>query len=132
MKPEITIYVRSMKIPVGQTLVEEPYSIKRATRVYEISRDIWFRVKVKKIYRYVLSDDQQAPYEVLKQLSERGDLELKVIDVTKETAVRRLWWRLRGIKNFPVVEINRSKRLQAPFSQSELERFISESTLRAY
>lgn len=132
MEQKITVYVKSMKIPTGQTLVEEPYPIKRPTRAYDISRDIWFRVKLKKIYRYVLPDDQQALYGVVKQLSERAGLELKVIDVTMETAILRLWRKLRGINNFPVVETNRGKRLQAPFSQSELERFIAESTLPAY
>jgi glutaredoxin len=130
MKQEITVYVRSMKIPVGETLVEELYPIKpRAPRAYEISKDTWFKVKLKKIYRYVLPDDQKALVEAVKQLSERHGLELKIIDVTKETAMHRLWRKLKGIKNFPVVKTNRGDRLQAPFSQSRLERFVSESAL---
>lgn len=127
MTTEITVYVRSMKIPTGKTLVEEPYQVKRATRAYEISRDIWFKVKVKKVYSYVLPDDQREHVEVVKRLSERDGLELKFIDVARETVIHRLWRALKGIKNFPVVETSRGGRLQAPFSQSELERFISES-----
>jgi len=127
MKPKITVYVRSMKVPAGETLVEEPYLMKRATRVYEISKDVWYAVRLKKIYRYVLPDDQKEIVDVVEQLSEQRGFELKIIDMTREDAISRLWKKLMGIKNFPVVETKRGKRLQAPFSQSELESFVSRS-----
>jgi len=127
MKPEITVYVRSTKIQAGETLVEELYPIKRASRAFEISRDTWFKVRLKKIYKYVLPDDQKKIVEVVRRLSEGSGLELKVVDVAKETAIRRLWRKLKGSNNFPVVENSRGSRLQAPFSLNELERFISES-----
>jgi len=129
MKPEITVYVRSIKIKTGETLVEEPYPVKRLPRAYEISKDTWFKVKLKKMYSYVLPDDQKTLVEEVKLLSERHSLKLKVIDATKQTLIQRLWIRLKGIKNFPVVETNRGIRLRAPFSQNELDRFISESAL---
>lgn len=116
---------------MGETLVEELYPIKRPTRVYELSKDIWLKAKLKRIYDYVLPDDQKALVEVVKRVSERSGLELRIIDVTKETAILRLWRKLKGMKEFPVVETSRGGRLEAPFSQSELERFISESTLPA-
>lgn len=59
MKPEITVYVKSTKVPVGETLVEELYPVKRASRFFEISKDTWVKVKLKKIYNYVLPDDQR-------------------------------------------------------------------------
>jgi len=123
MKQEVTVYVKSTKVQVGETLVEELYSIKRPS----VYRDIWFKVKLKKTYSCVLPDDQKALVEVVKRLSERGGLELKVIDVSKENVILKLWRKLQGMKNFPVVKTNRGDRLQAPFSQSEIERFISES-----
>lgn len=121
MKRKITVYVRSRKIMTGETLVEELYSVKRPS----VYRDIMFKAKLKKIYSYVLPDDQKAQVEVVKRLSEQCGLELKVIDVAKENVILRLWKKLQGMKNFPVVETNRGDRLQAPFSQSELERFVS-------
>lgn len=129
MKPRITVYVRSIKIPVGETFVEELYPVKRASRAYEISRDTWFKVKRKKVYNYVLQDDQKENVEVVKRLSERYGLELKVIDVARETVIYRLWRNLKGMRNFPVVENNRGRRLQGTFSQNELERLISESAM---
>jgi len=124
MKPEITVYVRSKKIKTGETLVEELYSIKRPS----VHRDAMFKAKIKKIYSYVLPDDQKTLVDVVKRLSERKGFELKVVDVAKENSLlHKLWRKLRGMKNFPLVETNRGERLQAPFSQSELERFVSES-----
>lgn len=126
MKPKITVYVRSMRVLVSETLVEEPYPTKKGYGPYEVSKYIMFQTKLKKKYSYVLPDDQKALVEVVKRLSERCGFELQVIDVAKETIIQRLWRELKWIKNFPVVETNRGGRLQAPFSQSELERFISQ------
>jgi len=134
MKPEITVYVRSLRVPIGETLVDDLYSIKRGYSRPQ-HRDTFYKVKRKIIYSYVLPDDQKALIEDVKQLSKRYGLELKVIDVSKEDVLdpliflQKVWRRLKGIKNFPVVETNRRVRLRAPFSQSELERFISESAL---
>jgi hypothetical protein len=132
MKSKITIYVRSMKVPMGETLVEELYPIKRGYRPDRPgSRDTFFQVKRKKVYGYVLPDDQNALIEDVKRLCKRYGLELKIIDVSKEDAfdpfifLIRLWRIIKGIKNFPVVETNRGIRLRAPFTQSELERFFS-------
>lgn len=133
MKPEIKVYVKSVKVPVGEELVEGLYPIKRGYSVQ--FRDVFYQVKRKMMYGYVLTDDQNAVVEDVRRLSKRYGLELKVIDVSREEAFdplvffQRVWRKLKGIKNFPVVETNRRARLRAPFSQSELERFVSESAL---
>lgn len=127
MKPEVTVYVRSMKVPVGEKLVEELYPIKRATRAYEYSRDTVFQVRRVKEYAYVLPDDQKDLVEFVERLSEERGFKLRIIDVTKETVLYRLWKRLGGIKGFPVVVTRRGARLEAPFSVDDLQRFISES-----
>ena len=126
MKPRITVYVRSMKVLVSETLVEEPYPVKKGYGPYEISKHTTFQAKLEKKYSYVLPDDQKELVEVVKRLGERYGYELNVVDVAKETAIHRLWRKLKGIKTFPVIETNRRGKLQAPFSKSELERFISE------
>jgi len=123
VKPEITVYVRGIKVPVGEALVEELYQIKRASPYH----DTWFKVKLKKLYTYVLLDDQRSLVDIVTELSEQHGLELKIIDVSKKTAIYRFWKKLNGIKTFPAVETNRGGRLQAPFSQSDLEKLISES-----
>lgn len=126
MKPIITVYVRSMKVLVSETLIEEPYPVKKGYGPYEVSKRTTFQTKLKKKYGYVLPDNQKALLEVVKELSERYGFELKVVDVAKENIIHKLWRKLKGIKNFPVIEINKGDRLQAPFSPSELERFIAE------
>ncbi len=125
---EITVYVRSLRVQSGEKLVEELYPIKpRSPLGYYISRDTVFKANVKKTYNYVLPDLQKTLSEYAHQLCEQHSLELKIIDVSKETALTGLLIRLKGIKNFPAVENNRGDRLQAPFTQTELEKFISES-----
>jgi hypothetical protein len=125
---KITVYVQSLKVQSGEKLVEELYPIKvRNPRFYEFSRDVWFNVKIKKTYRFVLPDEQKTLSEFAQQLCEQRGLELKVVDVSKETALARLLVRLKRIKSFPAVENSRGARMQAPFTQTALEEFISES-----
>jgi len=125
---KVTIYVQSLRVQTGQKLVEELYPIKpRNPRSYEISKDMWFKVKVERTYNYVLPEEQRALSEFARQLCEQRGLELRVVDVSKETALTRLLIRLQGIKNFPAVENSRGARLQAPFTHTEFEGFISES-----
>jgi hypothetical protein len=131
MNPKVKVYVKSMKVPAGEKLVEELYPIKRG---YSPSRrDTFYKVKLKKVYSYILPDEQKTLIGDVKRLSEQYGFELKVIDVSKEDPfdpwvfLQKVWRRLRGIKNFPVVETKRGGRLQAPFSQGELEKFISDS-----
>lgn len=123
MKPKITVYVKSDKVFAGTTLVEEPYPVKRVSRFH----DTVYKVRLKKKYNYILPDNQAVFVKTVKRLSERHGLELKIIDMTQETVLGALWRNLRGIKNFPVLETKRGGRLMAPFSESELERFISET-----
>ena len=132
MKPEITLYVRSDKILAGEKLVEGLYSVKpRTPRAYEMSRDTTYEVKLKKVYNYVLPDDQKALIEDVKRLIERYGLEMKIIDVSQEDAydplilIQRVWRRIKGIHSLPVLETNRGEMLRAPFSQNELEEFVS-------
>jgi hypothetical protein len=135
LKPEIRVYVKSVKVPIGEELVEGLYPIKRGYST--VFRDGFYEVKRKITYGYVLPDDQNAVIEEVKRLSERYGFELRVIDVSKEEVsdplvlLQRIWRRLKGIKHLPVVETNRRARLRAPFSQSELERFVSESAFSA-
>jgi hypothetical protein len=133
LKPEIRVYVKSVKVPIGEELVEGLYPIKRGSSI--LFRDSFYKIKRKMMYSYVLPDDQNTLVEDVKRLSERYGLELKVIDVSKEEVsdplilLQRIWRKLKGITNLPVVETNRGARLRAPFSTSELERFVSESAL---
>jgi hypothetical protein len=124
------VYVRSLKVPVGERLVEGLYSIKSR---YWYERDAFYEVKRKIMYSYVLPDDQNELIGDVERLTERYGLELKIIDVTRGSALdpvilfQKVWRRLKGIRKLPVIETNRGARLRTPFSQSELERFISES-----
>jgi hypothetical protein len=116
MKPDITVYVRSAKVLVGEKLVEELYPVKRTTRAYEYSRDTVFEVKHKKEYDFVLLDDQKELVKSLTRLAEKHGLRLKIIDVAKATVIFGLWKNLRGIKSFPTVETKHGRRLKSPFS----------------
>jgi hypothetical protein len=125
----IIVYVQSLKVLTGEKLVEELYPIKpRSPLGYSISRDMVFKAKIKKTYNYVLPDLQKTLSEYAQRLCEQRGLELKVVDVSKETAWARLLIRLKGIKDFPVLETSRGNKLQAPFTQTELEEFISGSS----
>ena len=120
--------MQSLRVQSGEKLVEELYPIKpRSPRGYDISRDMVFKAKVKKTYQYVLPDLQKTLSEYAQQLCEQHSLELKVIDVSKETTLTGLLIKLKGIKSFPAVENSRRDRLQAPLTQIELEKFIRES-----
>lgn len=108
--------------------VEEPYPIKRASQASgEMLDDLWFQSRTKKEFSYVLPKDQETLVETVKRLTELHGYELKVIDVAKRNIIYRLLRRAAGIKKFPVVEVRRGLRLRAPFSQSELESFVSHS-----
>jgi hypothetical protein len=126
------VYVKSLKVPAGERLVEGLYSIKSR---YWYERDAFYEVKRKIMYRYVLPDDQNELIVDVGRLTERYGLELKVIDVTKGSLLdpvilfQKVWRRLKGIRKLPVIETNRGERLRIPFSQSELEKFISDSAL---
>jgi len=126
---DLTVYVRSDKIPAGEILVEELYPIKRFSRAYGISRNLMFRVKRKKVYSYVLPSDQKKTVEIVERLSERYGFELKIIDVADDTVIERWWRTKKGIRNFPFIKAKSGDKLQAPFSQIELEKFISKSIL---
>jgi hypothetical protein len=129
LPPEITVYVRSTKIPIGETLVERLYPIKRG---YGYRGSSLYKVKRQMMYNYVLPADHNALIEDVKLLCKRHGLRLKVIDVSKEDMMdplilfQRIRRTLKGIKNLPAVETNRGARIRTPFSQDKLERFISE------
>jgi len=120
--------VQSLRVQSGEKLVEELYPIKpRSPRGYDTSRDTVFKAKVKKTYKYVLPDLQKTLLENGQQLCEQHGLELEVVDVSKETALTRLLIRLKGIRNFPAIENSQGAKLQAPFTQTELEEFLRDS-----
>lgn len=132
MPSEVTVYVRSTKVPIGETLVERLYPIKRG---YGYRGSGLYEVKRKMMYNYVLPADHNALIEDVKLLCKRYGLRLKVIDVSKEDIMdplilfQRVRRRLKGIKNLPAVETARGARLRTPFSRSELEKVVSESAL---
>ena len=128
MKTKITVYVQSAKVLTSEKRVVEPYPIKRASRASgEMLDDLWFQSRIKKEFSHVLPKDQEALVETVKRLSELHGCELEVIDVSKRNIIYRLLRRAGGIKNFPGLEVRRGLRLSAPFSQSELESFISQN-----
>ena len=128
MESRITVYVRSEKILTREKRVTEPYPIKRASRASgEMLDDLWFQSRIKKEFSHVLPKDQETLVETLKRLSELHGCELKVVDFGKNNIIYMLLRRAAGIKNFPVVEVRRGLRLSAPFSQSELESFVSQN-----
>ena len=131
LKPTITVYVRSVKVPMGDKLVERLYPIKRGYSA--MFRDGFYEVKRKMMYGYVLPDEQSLVVEDIARLSKKYGVGLKIVDVSKEDtldpaiALQKVWRRLKGIKRFPTVESNHGERLTAPLSQSELEKLISKS-----
>jgi hypothetical protein len=126
----VTLYVKSIRISKGKVLTEELYPVKRASAAaLDLARSTIFRAKLKEIYDYVLPDDQKAITSALERLCSKYGLELHVVDITREDLLRRFVIWLKGIKDFPILETSQGQRLQAPFSENELERFISEQTV---
>jgi hypothetical protein len=130
MKPKVTLYTKSNRISKGKVLTEELYPVKRASAAaLDLARSAVFRAKLKEIYDYVLPDAQKAITTALERLCSKYGLELHVVDITRENVLQRFVMWLKGIKDFPTLETSRGQRLQTPFSENELERFISQQTI---
>jgi len=125
--------VRSLRVSKGKILIEELHPVKRASAsAPDLARDAVFRAKFKDIYDYILPDDQRAIITALERLCSKYSLELHVIDITQENFLYRFMIRLKRIRYFPTLETSQGIRLQPPFSENGLERFISEQpTARA-
>jgi hypothetical protein len=115
MKPKVTLYTKSNRISKGKVLTEELYPVKRASAAaLDLARSAVFRAKIT---------------TALERLCSKYGLELHVVDITRENVLQRFVMWLKGIKDFPTLETSRGQRLQTPFSENELERFISQQTI---
>lgn len=129
MKPRVTVYVKSDRVSKGKVLTQELYSVKRASAsALDLTKDAVFRAKLKDMYDYSLPDDQKAILTALERLCNEYGLELHVVDITQENVLYRCMIRLKKIKDFPTLETSQGRRLQPPFSEDELERFVSGQT----
>jgi hypothetical protein len=77
-------------------------------------------------YESVLPDDQKRVVEMVKEIAQKYGLDVEIIDVTLENALRRvLQEEIKKIKTFPTLIADSGQKLEGNFSEEQIELFLS-------
>lgn len=111
---EIRLYVKSVKVVTGTTLVQH-------ARLRES-----YAVETEPMHSYMLDEDQQKTIELVKEIARKYLLELEVVDMTRENVLRRVVQKEREkISVFPTLVAGSEQRIEGEITKEQVESFFS-------
>ena len=126
VKPNVTLYVKSVKTVTGDVELEynsgDPY-LDRILYRQRARRELLGTGPKRK---YVLPEDQQRTSEIVKGAASRYGLEVEVVDVSKENVIKREIQKEREkLTVFPTLIVSSGERIEGNFTESQVESLIS-------
>ena len=113
---QVILYVKSDKIVTGTVETEGLRGFR--VRVLETATE--------PKYDYVLSEDQQKVIEIVNENARRYDVKVEVVDVTKESVLRRVLQKEREkIRIFPTLITDSGHRIEGEMTEERVESFLS-------
>jgi hypothetical protein len=112
----VILYVKSARIVTGTVETEGLRGLR--VRVLETATE--------PKYDYVLSEDQQKVIEIVDKYARRYDVEVEVVDVTRENVLRRTLRREREkIRTFPTLSMDPGQRVEGEITEEQVDSFLS-------
>jgi hypothetical protein len=77
-------------------------------------------------YEFILSEDQQITVEMVREIASRHNMEVKVVDVTRENVLfRAIRKEFRKTRVFPTIVSDSGISYKGPMSKEKIEDFLS-------
>lgn len=134
---QVTVYVKSVKTLVGKKGFERRVPLRKlggGPNRTEIEGKVTNGTFVLKTYetvaepeyKFVLSEDQQKTVELIEEVASEYGVEVKVVDVTQESILRRAIQReFEKIKTFPALVTDSGKIHKGGMTREQLEALLS-------
>jgi hypothetical protein len=83
-------------------------------------------VEIEPMHDYVLTEDQQKVVEIVREIARRHNLEVEIVDVTRENILHRVIQEEREkIRAFPALLADSGERIEGNISEEQAESFLS-------
>jgi hypothetical protein len=113
---KVILYVKSIKTVIGTVETQGLRGFR--VRVLETATE--------PKYDYVLSEDQQEVLEMVNKYARRHDVEVEVVDVTRENVLRRALQEEREkMRIFPTLTTDSGRRIEGKMTEEQIESFLS-------
>jgi glutaredoxin len=131
------LYVKSVKTVTGSVEAEHeifgrspldhPNRVKVEGKVADGTfRLRQFAVETEPKYDYILPEEQEKATETVKRIARKYGLEVEVVDLTKENALRRILQKKRGeIRIFPTLIAGPGERIEGNPTERQVEELFS-------
>ncbi len=116
--PKVRLYVKSDKAVTGTVEIQRMYTRRP---LYPSTTETRSRPEC------VLSEEQEAAIELVKNIASRYDLEIEIVDLGKENALRRLTQEARQkIRIFPTLMTDSGQRIEGNVTEEKVEFLLSQ------
>jgi hypothetical protein len=129
-KGEVTLYVKSIKTAVANESISAPALVWDSTSRSmqpganpRVTQTRNFEQIVK--YDFTLPEDQERTVQAVDKVASELGVDVKIIDVTKENAVRRaVQEEIRRIKTFPTFVTSSGEKIAGSLTEQNIRRLL--------
>lgn len=128
--PKVRLYVKSLKIAVGieNVVIDKPTMQNlgggRAGNILRVYPTHEVRTVAK--YEYVLPEEQEHLFEIVKEVALKFGLKLEIIDVAQRDSFDEpIPKEVKKLKNYPVLATESETVLATGLTREDVERFLS-------
>jgi glutaredoxin len=135
--PKVRLYVKSEKTVTGteeterEVFMRQLYTHPDRVKVEGSVPGGTFRVRLFETeaeprYEFVLSEDQQAIVEMVERIASKHGLEVEVVDVAKESVLRReIQKEFEKVRTFPTLTVSSGEKIEGKITEKEVESILS-------
>jgi len=128
-KHSVTVYVKSVKTPVGtEKSGRWGFAVAQGIRGggYRIQRD--YKAYSEAKYESILPEDQKKVIEIVSETAPKYGFEVEIIDVAKESVLRKISRVGLKIKTFPTLMIDNGEKFEGNITKKQVESLLRKTS----
>ena len=127
---KVTLYVKSVKtvshieqVPRASLVWDstsrsmQPGANPRVTETHEFEEVA--------MHDFLLSEEQKRAVDIVKEVAAKYDIEVQIVDVTRENIIRRVVQEAEGMKTFPTLITSSGEKIEGDISKEKVDMLLS-------
>lgn len=127
---EVTVYVKSVKtvshverVPRESLVWDstsrsmQPGANPRVTEAHEFEEVA--------MHDFLLSEEQKRAVDIVREVAAKYEIEVQIVDVTRENIIRRVEQEAEGMKTFPTLVTSSGEKIEGDISKEKVDMLLS-------